>query len=211
MCPENVKNPHLWCNIMLGCVSNSREFYHFTLRSHTDSFCIGPSGNQWVVKKGKVVVTFTDQYSTCILCDYMLFFFFGLITCKQTPVAAFSFFFSHSGLVSFSVSPTTTSKRPSVVLRSTWCHTLLGVIPCGGTSRRSGSHRQCFKYLCGWQAQRCEEYFLPQSEGADLWNQHGTTWPCFQTTPLFSVAQDTTPVGAQDLDFVSAFAVWFDN
>lgn len=68
-----------------------------------------------------------------------------------------------------------------------------------------------FKYSCGRQAQRCEEYFLPQSEGADLWNQHGTTWPCFQTTPLFSVAQDTTPVGAQDLDYVSAFAVWFDK
>lgn len=179
---------------------------------HTQTvFALAPQGTSGWLKRERwwSLSLISPPPASCV--TICCFFFFWLITCKQTPVAAFSFFFSHSGLVSFSVSPTTTSKRPSVVLRSTWCHTLLGVIPCGGTSRRSGSHRQCFKYLCGWQAQRCEEYFLPQSEGADLWNQHGTTWPCFQTTPLFSVAQDTTPVGAQDLDFVSAFAVWFDN
>lgn len=71
------------------------------------------------------------------------------------------------GLVSSSVSTTTTTtttKGPSVICSMRW-HAHLGVIPSGGTSQRSWSHRRRFKYSCGRHAQRCEDYFLPRSEG----------------------------------------------
>lgn len=146
-------------------------------------FALGPPGSLWVFENGKVVVTFTDDMLQ-LHPVWIYTGFFGLIHANNPnwslSLLSYWYYKSDLSLVSSPVSPTTktTTQRPSVI-SSMLRHSHLEVIPNGGPSQRSGSHRQCFKYSCGRHVQRWEDYFLPPIRG------RGSVKPARSNVTLF--------------------------
>lgn len=183
MRPENVKI--FTCGVMFW---NGQGVFGIHVSPQRQTiFAFGPPGSLWVFENGKVVVTFTDDMLQ-LHPVWIYTVFFGL-THANNPywsLSLLSYWYYKSdiirlgdlSLVSSPVTTKTTTKRPSVISSMLW-HSHLGVIPNGGPSQRSVSHRQCFKYSCRRHVQRWEDYFLPLIRG------RGSVKPARSNVTLF--------------------------